>query len=140
MNVYLDASPPLHAILRDGPLLADWGRWDFAITTAIFTVESRRTLDRLRVTGIYNDEEFADATMELLAIERSLSFLAVSNEVLQRASRPLPTAVRTLDAIHLASASLIRDEIVPDLVFATHDRQQAIGARALGFEVIGIQQ
>jgi hypothetical protein len=48
--------------------------------------------------------------------------------------------IGTLDAIHLASAVTLRDGLNEDLVFATHDRQQAIGARALGFEVIGIQQ
>lgn len=138
MNVYFDASPPLRAILRDGPILAEWGRWDFAVTTALFGVEARRTLDRLRLTHVYNDSDLADATMELLAIERSLSFLAVTNDVLERASRPMPTTVRTLDAIHLASAAVIRDEMLPDLVFATHDRQQAIGARVLGFDVIGV--
>ena len=49
----------------------------------------------------------------------------------------MPTTLGTLDAIHLASALVLREE-VPDLVFATHDRQPAIGARALGFEVIGV--
>ena len=137
--MYFDASPPLRAILRDGPVLAEWGGWEFAITTAMFGVEARRTLDRLRLTRVYNDSELADAMMELLAIERSLSFLAVTNDVLERASRPMPTTVRTLDAIHLASAMVIRDEMLPDLVFATHDRQQAIAARVLGFEVIGVE-
>lgn len=104
----------------------------------MFGVEARRTLDRLRLTQVYNDVELADAMTELLAIERSLSVLAVTNAVLERASRPMPTTVRTLDAIHLASAAVIRDEMLPDLVFATHDRQQAIAARVLGFEVIGV--
>jgi predicted nucleic acid-binding protein len=138
MNVYFDASPPMRAILRDGPVLAEWGQWDVAVTSAIFSVEARRTLDRLRLTLVYDDSELADAMMELLTIERSFSLLAVSDDVLERASRPMPTTVRTLDAIHLASAMVIRDEILPDLVFATHDRQQATGARALGFEVIGV--
>ena len=74
---------------------------------------------------------------KLLEIERSLSMVDVTNSVLERASRPMPTSVGTLDAIHVASALVVREE-VPDLIFATHDRQQAIGARALGFEVIGI--
>ena len=138
MNLYLDASPPLRAVLRDGPLLAEWGRWDSAVTTTLAKVEARRTLDRLRVTQVFNDEELARAMMELTAIERSLDFVDVTREVLERASRPMPTVVRTLDAIHLASALLVRERTNADLVFATHDRQQAIGAMALGFEVIGV--
>lgn len=138
MNIYLDTSPPLRAILRDGPVLDEWAKWDFAITSAMFTVEARRTIDRLRLTRAYDDIQLADAMTQLLAIERSLPFLAVSEDVLERASRPMPTTVRTLDAIHLASAALIRDRMLPNLVFATHDRQQAIGARVLGFDVIGV--
>jgi hypothetical protein len=45
----------------------------------------------------------------------------------------MPTVVKTLDAIHIASALAIRDRREVDLVFATHDTQQATAARALGF-------
>jgi hypothetical protein len=49
----------------------------------------------------------------------------------------MPTAVKTLDAIHLASALLLRERRTPALVFATHDPQQLRAARALGFEYLG---
>ena len=45
----------------------------------------------------------------------------------------MPTIVNTLDAIHLASAIALRDRRGIDLVFASHDDQQATAARALGF-------
>ncbi len=138
MNLYLDASVPIRAILRDGPLLDAWGAWDIAITSDLFTVEARRVLDRLRVTQVYDDAERARAAAELLAIERSLTLLDVSRDVLAQASLPMATTVGTLDAIHLASAILVRKGALPDLVFATHDRQQGIAAVALGFDVIGV--
>jgi hypothetical protein len=43
--------------------------------------------------------------------------------------------VGTLDAIHLSSALLARED-VPDLRFATHDRGLEIAARSLGFDVL----
>ena len=49
----------------------------------------------------------------------------------------MPTDVKTLDAIHLASAQLFSERREIDLVFGTHDRSQATAARALGFEVVG---
>jgi hypothetical protein len=49
----------------------------------------------------------------------------------------MPTAVKTLDAIHLASALLVRERRAPSLVFVTHDPQRARAARALGFECLG---
>jgi hypothetical protein len=50
----------------------------------------------------------------------------------------MATPVKTLDALHLASALLWRERRSPDLIFATHDPQQARAARALGFECVGI--
>ena len=45
----------------------------------------------------------------------------------------MPTIVKTLDAIHIATASLIQERLHSQLVFITHDQQQAKAARALGF-------
>ncbi len=49
----------------------------------------------------------------------------------------MPTVVKTLDAIHLASALLFREGRGEALVFATHDSQQATAAEALGFTCLG---
>ena len=73
----------------------------------------------------------------LKIMERRLGTLRVTPAVLRRAALPMATAVKTLDAIHLASALLLHERHVPALTFATHDRQQA-AARALGFDVTGI--
>jgi hypothetical protein len=50
----------------------------------------------------------------------------------------MATAVKTLDALHLASALLFRERREVSMIFATHDAQQATAARALGFVCIGI--
>ena len=51
-------------------------------------------------------------------------------------STTLPTALGSLDAIHLASALLVRHDL-DGLVFATHDDELGTAARATGFEVHG---
>ena len=43
-----------------------------------------------------------------------------------------------MDAIHLATALQFREHEQPDLMFATHDRQQGRAALAMGFQVIGL--
>jgi hypothetical protein len=48
----------------------------------------------------------------------------------------MPTIVKTLDAIHLASAILIRERRGIELFFSTHDAQQAIAARARNFTTL----
>jgi hypothetical protein len=50
----------------------------------------------------------------------------------------MATVMRTLDAIHLASALLLRERRGFALVFATRDPQQARSARAPGFECVGV--
>ena len=46
--------------------------------------------------------------------------------------------LRTLDAIHLATALIWRDRIGPISTMATHDSALGIAARAFGFEVRGV--
>jgi hypothetical protein len=58
--------------------------------------------------------------------------------VLRQPKLPMATVVKTLDAIHLASAMLLREGRGIELSFATHDPQQARAARALGFDCIGV--
>ena len=80
----------------------------------------------------------AAAHEELRRIEEAIGMIRLSRPVLQRAALPLATAVKTLDAIHLSSALLLRERRGIPLVFATHDPQQARGARALGFDCAGV--
>ena len=70
-------------------------------------------------------------------MERSIGWIGLTKPVLRRASMPMPTVVKTLDAVHLASALLFQEDRGEPLVFATHDAQQATAARALGFECVG---
>ena len=66
---------------------------------------------------------------------RRCEIVAVSEEVLERVGRPFPVEpIRTLDAIHIATAELLGDP--PALVlFITRDKRVADNARALGYQV-----
>ena len=139
MNVYFDSSILLRVLLGDGVLLPGWDEFERPFTSYLTLVEMRRVTDRLRLSGRLNDAQFGELSAMSLRVEAGLQTLPLTDEVLERAGQPMGVVVGTLDAIHLASAETLRTREVPDIVFATHDRQQAIGARALGFEVIGIQ-
>ena len=136
MIVYVDTSVVLRHLLGQ-PDAIDWKHWQAAVTSEILGVEVRRVMDRLRLGSILDDEGVAKARQEFTRMERSLSLIALTRTVLHRAALPMPTVVKTLDALHLASAMLYQERRGEELVFATHDHQQATGARALGFEVIG---
>jgi predicted nucleic acid-binding protein len=136
MIVYLDSSVVLRVLLRQTRILRSWGTWETAYSSELLGVECRRAIDRLRLDGLYDDEQVAVATEKLAAIERTINRLRLSASVVRGASATMPTIVKTLDAIHLATASIIRERLGIDLVFVTHDVQQAVAARALGFDCV----
>ena len=122
MTIYLDSSAVIRALTGDGDPLQEWGRWDRADSSELMAVEVRRTIDRLRLERALDDEEVADAHNELSTAVRIVSLIEITPEVLRRASQPMPTVVKTLDAIHLASVLLFAERTNTDVVFGTHDR------------------
>jgi hypothetical protein len=138
VTVYLDTSTVLRILLRQPKPLAMWAQWDGAYASELLHVEVCRVIDRLRLESALDDEGVAATRQQLDRIERAIAIVALSRTVLQRAALPMATVVKTLDAIHLASAMLLRERRGVELVFATHDPQQARAARALGFDCIGV--
>jgi len=70
----------------------------------------------------------------LEALLEQTTFLELERPVLARALEPFPVALRTLDALHLASADFLRSRD-QDVMIATYDRRMATAARAMGFEL-----
>ena len=62
-----------------------------------------------------------------------LAMLELERAVLARALEPFPEPVRTLDAIHLASADFLRRQ-GQEVTIATYDARMREAARAMGFE------
>lgn len=137
MIVYLDSSVVLRLLLGQANAWKDWGRWDQAYSSSLLHLESRRVIDRLRLESVLDDDGVAHIGDELRRIERAISRIALTRSILDRASMPMPAVVKTLDAIHLATGLLARERLHPEIIFVTHDLQQATAARSLGFECIG---
>jgi len=133
MTVYLDSSVVLRPLLKQPKKLRSWGKWEHAYASELLGIECRRAIDRLRLEGAFDDQQVAEAMDQLSRIERTIKRIRLGKSIIQAASQTMPTIVKTLDAIHLASALAIRDRRGIDLLFATHDNQQATAARALGF-------
>jgi predicted nucleic acid-binding protein len=136
VKVYVDTSVLLRVVLGEPGVLAEWTAIDMAVASELIRVEALRTIDRARVLAQLPDEEVALRREGVFAVLGGFHVAGVSAAVLQRAADPFPTLVCTLDALHLATALLVRAEH-EDLVFATHDRQLAIAARSVGFPVLG---
>jgi len=134
--VYLDSSVVLRPLFDQPGQLRSWGQWQAAYSSELLGVECRRAIDRLRLLALYNDRQVGEAMERLSEIERTIKRVRLTKSVILAASKTMPTVVKTLDAFHLVSAVAIRERRSVDLLFATHNDQQAVAARALGFTCI----
>lgn len=137
MIAYLDTSIILLPLLGQAKGF-DWTKWDFVYSSELFGLEVRRTIDRLRLELALDDSGVGAAHQELSRIERHVGIVPLNHAVLRRSALPMPTVVKTLDAIHLTSALILQEKKRIKLIFATHDLQQATAAKAFGFEVLGV--
>jgi predicted nucleic acid-binding protein len=135
---YLDSSVLLRVVLRQPNALPQWPAIEQGIGSALVEVECLRTLDRLRLAEGLADEEIAIRREAIFRLIEAMDVVELTRPVLARAAQPLPTALGTLDAIHLATALLWRERTGADLVMATHDGPLATAARASGLRVVGM--
>ena len=70
-------------------------------------------------------------------LRQTMEVVEVTRSVLSRASQLVPTALGTLDAIHLATAVMWKEQMAIDLSMATHDVALATAAKASGLRVVG---
>ncbi|MGH9368403.1 MAG: type II toxin-antitoxin system VapC family toxin [Thermoanaerobaculia bacterium] len=139
MIAYLDSSVLLRRVLGQRDSLAQWKKIEAGVASALVEVECLRTLDRLRLAESLDDPTIAPRREALFRVLDAIELVEVTRPVLERAAQPMPTALGTLDAIHLATALLWREHSgAADLVMATHDAALGLAARASGLRVIGL--
>ena len=137
MTVYLDTSVILRKLLGQSPALKGWGTWQVVYSSELLWLEAMRSFDRMRLEGVMTDKELSRSVKNLNHYRSCTHEVPLNSQVVYRAAQPFATVVRTLDALHLATALLIREQREFGLCFLTHDRQLAVAAQALGFEVQG---
>lgn len=125
--IYVDTSVLLAQLLAEDrrPPASIWG--ETLISSRLAEYE---TWTRLHGAGLATSH--GEAARELLA---RLSILELSPIVLARALDPFPLAVRTLDAIHLASIHYLRERRL-DARLATYDGRMATAGRAIGIPLV----
>jgi uncharacterized protein len=138
VNAYVDASVVLRVVFGESGSLAGWTNIERAVSSELVRTECLRAIDRRRVRALMSERDLSRRRAAMLETLDAIEIVPLAPEVLERAGDPFPTSIGTLDAIHLASALAIRDE-VPNLVFATHDAQLALAASAMGFDVHGAE-
>jgi predicted nucleic acid-binding protein len=138
VNVYLDTSVVLRRLLGQPQALASWGGWERVYASALLPVEAARSLDRLRLDGALDDPRRATLSRQLQTICEAVYLVPITEAVLERAGAPFPTIIGTLDAIHLTTAMIVRQQEQVELKFLTHDQRLALAAQSMHFAVDGV--
>lgn len=138
MTAYLDSSVILRRLLGQSGSLREWRLIRTGVSSRLTEVECLRTIDRLRLEQAIDEKKLTVVREALYSVLATLEIVEVTRAVLTRASHPSPTALGTLDAIHLASALVWRERAGRALAMATHDGALATGARAYGLRAIGL--
>ncbi|MCU0252426.1 MAG: type II toxin-antitoxin system VapC family toxin [Vicinamibacterales bacterium] len=128
LPVYLDSSALLKLILPEAEraaLESAIERWPDRLTSELSAVECRRAVRR--------QPEAAVLAPRMEDVLSSLTLLRIDQELLRLAGTIGPPRLRSLDAIHLASALSIGD--YPE-AFITYDERLAAAARAAGLNVL----
>ncbi len=111
-------------------------RAEEVFTSVLTLVETDRVLIRAQAITELGEGDVADRRRVLVRASRRWYLLQLHEEVLDRARRPFPSEpIRTLDALHLASA-LVARAAVPELAVLSLDSRIRRTSLDLGFEVL----
>ena len=97
---------------------------------------AQRSTVGARIGRTLADAVISERRTGLQRLLDGLDLVALDPAVPVFSAEPFPTALGTLDAIHLSRALMTCDRY-PDLVCATHERAVATGGGAVGFRVVG---
>jgi uncharacterized protein len=121
--VYLDASAlvKLVALEPESSTLAQFlGDWESRVTSQISAIEVTRAVRR---TGMPELVERAGALLD------SVSFVELSPEIARLAGLLDPPTLRSLDAVHVASALSLGADVGPFLTYDARMHEAASAAR-----------
>lgn len=131
---YVETSALLSALLeQDADAKRELRAAGRRVTSALTVAESYRAIVRARAAGRLDAAQEQAVVRALRTFFARCDLVTVTEEVLTRAGRPFPQEpVRTLDAIHLATADILGDP-PPLVTIVTRDTRVRANARALGY-------
>jgi predicted nucleic acid-binding protein len=139
MNLYAESSAVLAWLFEEataGSVEKAFDRADGVVASDLTLVECDRALVRARTLGVLSEMETVRRRTVLEAASVNWMILKLDREVLERARRRFPAEpLRTLDALHVASALAARS-VIPDLVLLSLDGRVRDNGVALGFDVL----
>jgi predicted nucleic acid-binding protein len=119
-----------------GPVLPLLSNADLVIASDLTLIECDRVLIRATTTKRIPEAQVSDRRALLARVSEHWTLFRVDSEIVARARQPFPQEpIRTLDAIHLATAIVARN-LVPEIQLLTLDDRLRICGAQLGFEIL----
>jgi len=138
VNIYAESSAVLAWLLGEEagrPVREVLRRAELVMASDLTLVECDRVLIRALTLGEIDEATAADRRAHLNAAAAHWHLWRVSSDILDRARHPFPAEpVRTLDAIHLASALAARSAVPGVELLSLDDRIRRAGVQ-LGFRL-----
>ena len=138
MNLYAESSAVLSWLLGEARGEAARERLlaaDVVITSDLTLIECDRVLHRAETVGELDAETVRNMREQLFAAADHWIAFSIDPEVVERARRRFPSEpIRSLDAIHLSTALLVRS-LVTELELLCWDERIRENADRLGFDV-----
>jgi predicted nucleic acid-binding protein len=139
MNLYAESSAVLAWLLAEptSPAIeAILDKAEWIVASDLTLAECGRGLIRAHVTGLLSELEMARKRNVLEGSAVHWTLMRIDRDILERARRRFPEEpIRTLDALHLASALEARS-VIPDLVLLSLDQRVRDNGTALGFDIL----
>lgn len=133
MKVYAESSAVLAWLLGEEPaarvrqILAEA---EIVVASDLTLIECDRVLIRAVTLGELAEADAADRRAHLTTAAAHWHVLRLSAEIVDRARQPFPgEPIRTLDALHLASALAARSAVAGLELLSLDDRVRSAGAR-----------
>lgn len=138
MTLYAESSAVLAWLLDEpnGRAVRDLlAKAEIVIASDLTLIECDRVVIRAALLGDLTEADAADRRAHLTAAAARWNVLRISGEVVDRSRQPFPgDPVRTLDAIHLASA-LVARSAAPGVQVLALDNRIRTAAKRLGFSL-----
>jgi hypothetical protein len=139
MTLYAESSAVLAWLLdqEHGEQAAEaLARAPLVIASDLTLIECDRVLIRAVALDELRESDAIQRQGRLNAVSAHWTLFGLDDEIIERARRPFPTEpIRTLDAIHIASA-LVARKAVPDLVMLSLDERVRRASRRLGLPCV----
>lgn len=103
------------------------------VSSELLEIECRRALHRCRLQGELTDATYATAVKRVDEVLSGIGLLSLSAPIKKRAMEAFPVVVKTLDALHLATALAYAEGLTDEaLLVFSHDEAMNRCAFVLG--------